>query len=708
MPGPLRHVRLDGGGVTAAFALDPGGDARWLHFGAALPPEADLADLDALSRVGPRESTPDDPAPPGLVIATPLRGWMGPADIEAVCEPGGGAFLFRLADARLDAGALRLDFSDDRLGLALSVDLHLDAETGALTTRRRLVNRSAALLDLACLPSLRMPAPGWAGEALILSGDWAGEAHAHRFILPPGRWSRIERTGRTGFSGAALHLCGPGADDDRGEVLALHLGWSGPHEIAVETVPGSGRSVLLAAKLAPGEIRLGPGEAWTTPEALVLHSQSGFNGAAARAHAHLRKRILPDRKGPRPVHLNTWEAVGFDVGAAGLESLVDAAADIGVERFVLDDGWFRGRADDRSSLGDWTADPVKFPQGLAPLIERVRARGMGFGLWVEPEMVSPDSELHRQRPDWCVHAPGAPQPTMRHQLWLDLARDEVRDHLFGVLDGLLSAHPVDYLKWDCNRFLFPAESGGLPAAGRIVRGVYELIDRLRERHPGVDIETCASGGARIDFEILKRTVRVWPSDSTDPVDRLRVQRWTGLLVPPEAMGAHVGASPNPATRRSAPMLLRARVAMFGWMGVELDPRRLSPADRAGLAAAIRTHRELRGVLHQGSRRVFRTADGADVWLHAAPDMSQLVLGAFRSEASGPSPSAPVKISGLPAGARYRIDLIEPWPERASGRLADPAAWRTGRTASAEALGTAGLPLPLGDPLTAWLVRLTRE
>jgi alpha-galactosidase len=319
---------------------------------------------------------------------------------------------------------------------------------------------------------------------------------------------------------------------------------------------------------------------------------------------------------PRAVHVNSWEGFYFDHDEAALMALADRSAALGVERFVLDDGWFAGRNDDTAALGDWTPDATKYPRGLGPLADHVVSLGMEFGLWVEPEMVNPDSDLFRAHPDWALQVGGIAPPTSRHQLVLDLGRAEVRDYLFDRLDALLRDLPIAYLKWDHNRDLAPAgHAGGRAGYHAQVLGTYALIDRLRAAHPGVEIESCAGGGGRTDAGIAQRTHRFWTSDCIDAVSRVRMQRGFLHFMPPELMGSHVGADPAHSTGRGQSMAFRAAVALPGHFGVELDPATLAPDAAATLAMWIDRYKHLRNRLHNGKVWLGDGADGLVWQLH---------------------------------------------------------------------------------------------
>ena len=308
----------------------------------------------------------------------------------------------------------------------------------------------------------------------------------------------------------------------------------------------------------------------------AVHSTTGLGAASRQFHAVVRSSPA-HRDRPRPVVLNTWEAVYFDHDFDTLTRLAERAAAVGVERFVLDDGWFGGRRDDTPGLGDWWVSPDAHPDGLAPLIERVRALGMEFGIWVEPEMVNPDSDLYRAHPDWALADPGYEPVLGRHQLVLDLAIPAAFDEILGRLDALLGDHDIAFVKWDMNRDHVQA-TGADGRAGTHAQtlALYRLLDELRRRHPDVEFESCSSGGARIDLGILQRTERVWTSDCNDALERQTIQRYASTLIPPEVIGAHVGPPTAHTTGRTQSLAFRAATALFGHFGIEwnlLDPRR---------------------------------------------------------------------------------------------------------------------------------------
>ena len=376
-------------------------------------------------------------------------------------------------------------------------------------------------------------------------------------------------------------------------------------------------------------------------------------------------------------------------------ALADSAADLGVERFVLDDGWFVGRTDDRAALGDWTADPRKYPDGLGPLAAHVTTIGMEFGLWVEPEMVSPDSALFRAHPDWAFGHDRVPLLTARNQLVLDCGRADVRDYLFGCIDGLLSGLPIAYLKWDHNRDLAPAiDADGRAGYRAHVLGTYALIDRIRSAHPAVEIEACAGGGGRVDAGIASRTHRFWTSDCIDAVSRVAMQRGFLHFMPPELMGSHVGASPVHSTGRSQSMAFRAAVATPGNFGVELDPAAMNAAEREELRAAIARYKKMRDRLHSGH-----------VWMGEAPDAlvwqahgtaDTLLLFVTRVHPTGQRFPPAVRLPMLADTGAVHVTLLD-LAGSPGHPAADAAAFATmrdtGLTLSGSWLAEVGLPMP---------------
>jgi alpha-galactosidase len=405
------------------------------------------------------------------------------------------------------------------------------------------------------------------------------------------------------------------------------------------------------------------------------------------------------------VVLNTWEAVWFDHDLHRLRSLADTAAELGVERFVLDDGWFRGRRDDTRGLGDWTVDPDVWPSGLHPLVDHVHELGMEFGLWVEPEMVNPESELARTQPEWLLRGRADLPPPWRHQQVLDLQHPEAYAYVRNALLALLDEYDIGFLKWDHNRDLIDVAHAGRPAVhGQTVR-LYALLDDLRRARPGLEIESCASGGGRVDLGILRHAQRVWASDSNDPLERQMIQRWTALLVPPEMVGSHVGAPTAHTTGRTHTLGFRAATALFGHFGIEWDIAAASDAERHELAEWIAVYKRERRLLHSGTVVV---ADHPDptVSVHGvvAADRGTGLFAVAALATSSRATPVPVRFPGLDRRRSYRLQPIGPVPAFASittGWVGDGAALVSG-----DVLSQVGISLPILRPETALLLKVT--
>jgi alpha-galactosidase len=538
------------------------------------------------------------------------------------------------------------------------VDIYVHLSNGLMHARTRLHNSGSDPVLLIRCAALQLPLMDWATQVITSHGAWAREGHNLRRSLEGGFVGKASRLGRSSFDGPpGVTVCDASTTDSAGRALSVQLAWSGNHLFQAERLRDGAAELRAEALYEPGEVILGPGDQFETPEALVAISATGFDGLRDVWHGHARRLVRPVS---RPVHFNTWEARYFDFDEASVIDLAAQARDLGVERFVLDDGWFSGRRNDKTSLGDWAPDVERFPNGLRPLIEAVRRMGMQFGLWVEPEMVSRESRLYRAHPEWVLGYPDPEAPTGRNQLVLDLGNPEVRDYLFEALGNLLRPGGISYLKWDCNRELYPATLGGSFRANAQVLGLYSLLDRLQAEFPEIEIESCASGGGRIDFGILPRVMRFWASDATDAEDRIRVQDSLSRYIPLELMGSHVGPSPNPITGRSFPMLFRGLVSVFGHFGVELDPARLSRDDRNMLAGMIALYKRVRHVAVRGTYRVQSTVDPA---VHASTmtseDRSEIVLRVLRTAMSDYPLQPRIVIPDLPAGARYRVVELLP-------------------------------------------------
>jgi alpha-galactosidase len=458
--------------------------------------------------------------------------------------------------------------------------------------------------------------------------------------------------GRTSHEKWPLIFAGTsGFSEQQGEVWGCHLGWSGNFEITADGVTEHHKHLLVSERLVAGEIILQPGDSYTAPTIYAVHSTNGLSGASQHFHQYVRS--LPQHlETERPIIINTWEAVYFDHDLKTLTALADVAASIGVERFVLDDGWFTGRRNDSAGLGDWSVDATVWPQGLTPLIEHVRSRNMQFGIWFEPEMVSVNSDLYRKHPDWALHDANYGQITGRNQLVLDMSRADVRDYLYAHISKLLDEHDIAYIKWDHNRDLVAT------GAHAQTLGTYELLDRLKRKHPLVQFESCASGGGRIDFGILPHVSRFWTSDSIDALDRTLIQRGATRLMPHEILGSHIGSRVNHITRRSHSLAFRASTAIFGWLGIESNLLTAPPEEIARLTEVIAKYKSLRPLIHTGSSFNEDHPD-TNIVVHGVSNSDGLstIVSITRLNNGQSNHIDPIRIHDLEPQAEYRISPI---------------------------------------------------
>jgi alpha-galactosidase len=702
------HLRSDG----CSLVLDAGGPnlPAVLHWGADLGDPAPAA-WPELALAGAPGVAPAALAEPVFrpLVREHARGWPGRPTLSGHRRGSDWSPAFALAELeRAGGNRVTVHGVDKVAGLRLRSQLEL-APAGLLRLRHTLRNDGDApytVNELSCA----LPIPAHATELLDLTGRWCRERQPQRHPLELGGWVRENRRGRTGHDATIGLLAGtPGFGDRHGEVWAVHVGWSGNHLSYAERWP-SGEGVLGAGELLlPGEIELAPGAEYATPWVYAAYSPRGLDGIAAAFHRYLRGRPHhpgPDR--PRPVVLNTWEAVYFDHDLDRLRALADAAAELGVERFVLDDGWFRHRRHDRAGLGDWYVDETVWPQGLDPLIGHVRALGMQFGLWVEPEMVNPDSDLYRAHPDWILQAGGRVPPSFRHQQVLDLANPDAYDHIRSRLDALLSENDIGYLKWDHNRDIVDGGHRGHPGVHAQTLAIYRLLDELRAAHPGVEIESCSSGGARVDLGILERTDRVWASDCNDALERQAIQRWTGLFLPPELVGSHIGPPRSHTTGRVHDLSFRAATALFGHAGIEWDVTAAAPEERAALASWIGFYKRHRGLLHSGEVVHADHPDpAAAVHGVVAGDRAEALYAYVQLATSRFGVPAPARLPGLDPARGYLVEPVHPaGPPRTSQRLPPPWYAAGEVTLPGAVLGAAGLAMPALNPEQALLLRVT--
>ncbi|WP_276354530.1 alpha-galactosidase [Cohnella caldifontis] len=571
------------------------------------------------------------------------------------------------AEADGEAQTLELELADDYSGLTVTLLYTVFEERNFVTRSARLSLREGA-------PGLRIRRALSASvdfhdgdyECLYLTGAWARERHIERRRVAPGA-TRIES--RRGASSHTMNpfmaLVRPNADEDQGEAFGFSLVYSGNFLAQAEVEQFGMTRVSIGLNPFDFSWKLEAGETFQTPEAVLVYSAEGLGGMSRTYHRLYRTRLCRGvhRDRPRPILANNWEATYFDFNADKIESIAKAGAELGIELFVLDDGWFGKRDNDHSSLGDWVVDRKKLPNGLRDLAERVNKAGLQFGLWFEPEMVSPDSDLYRAHPDWCLHVPGRRRTEARHQLILDMSRQDVRDYLYGALSEIFSACPISYVKWDMNRNMSEIGSAALPedrqleTAHRYMLGLYELLERITSSFPHILFESCSGGGGRFDPGMLYYMPQTWTSDDTDAVERLKIQYGTSIVYPVSAMGAHVSDVPNHQVHRVTSLTMRGDVAMSGNFGYELDLTKFSGEEKEIVKQQVAAYKELRGLIQTGDMyRLKSPFEGNETaWTFVSEDRREAAVFYFRTLAEPNPPLRRLKLRGLDPELAYRVN-----------------------------------------------------
>ncbi len=619
-----------------------------------------------------------------------------------------------------EADTLVVTLADGLSGLTVELAFTIFADRPVVARSARIRNDGTDSIQLNAAMSLSVDLPDADWHRLQLSGTWARENHVVTGPLRPGRQSVGSDRGASSHQhNPFMALVRPTTTEATGEVYGFSLVYSG-NFIAEAEVDTHG-TTRIRLGISPDTFRwaLQPGEAFVTPEAIVVYSDHGLGGMSDAFHGLFRERLARGvwRDAPRPILLNNWEATYFDFDQPKLLRIASAARDLGVELFVLDDGWYGKRDSDDSSLGDWFVDRAKLPDGLDGLGRQVEALGLRFGVWIEPEMISPRSRLFEAHPDWAIGVPGRPRTESRRQLVLDMSRPEIVDHLFGALSDVFATAPISYVKWDMNRTITEPYSLALPAERqgeffhRHILGVYDLYRRLTTAFPNILFESCAGGGGRFDPGMLAFAPQAWTSDDTDAIERLKIQWGTSLAYPISSMGAHVAAAPNHQTGRITPIETRAAVAFFGAFGYELDPTALSDADRTAIADQIAFYKVHRTTFQYGRfvrlRSPFEPGRDDTAWMVVSPDGSSAIVAYVKALNEPTPPSDRLRLRGLDPAAAYRV---EGWPHKDDPLVIDNAGLRGG-----DELMAVGLSLEAhrhdaarwGD-FRAWLFVLERD
>ena len=640
---------LSGPASSYAVHLTEDDELLHLHWG----PRIALGDAEALAV---------RPLPDYWPFESPLDGreeypveggprFVRPALSVRTDERRGTEWRFETYEA--DGDHLRLAFRDGGLAITLHYRMRHDVVERWVT-----LDNEGSALELLRADSATWTLPEREEWRLSqLHGRWAAESRLTASPLTYGEKIIGSRRGHTGHQHLPWVALDTDATEERGEVYGCALGWSGSWRIAVAQLPDARVQITGGAGYDDsGLLRLEAGESYTTPVFAGLWSDGGFGGASRAWHAYQRAYVIPDAEQDRPVLFNSWEATEFDISEEQQGTLARRAAAIGVELFVVDDGWFGKRTSDRAGLGDWTVNRDRFPNGLKPLADYVHALGMQFGIWVEPEMVNPDSELYRAHPDWVQFQPGRKRTEFRNQLVLNLAREDVQEYLWERLDALLSSAPIDYVKWDFNRCFTDAGWPGEPYPQRLwvdhVRALYALLDRLRAAHPNVAFESCSGGGGRIDLGIMSRTDQVWTSDNTDPLDRLAIQHGFSQVHPARVMAAWVTDSPNTQLNgRVSSLRFRFVSSMAGVLGVGGDLTRWAEEELAEAGEWVGLYKEIRPLVQHGDLYRLRPPRGGLSAVQYVRGDEAVVLAWLQAQSHG-EPVPALRLRGLDPTASY--------------------------------------------------------
>lgn len=704
------------GAGKASYVLHVDEDGRLLnqHWGARVPDGAlspDFSHYPTLASFDPRTNA--------LPWELPTRGsgWYGEPAVAATNAKGDDmvqltyvSHAIYMGKNRLpglpatfarregDAETLEIELMDRLTGLRVTAVYGVFERTGAITRSLRLKNESGEDMQINGVLSASAPVHGSGYDVIHLKGAWARERHVMRQTQGEGEYRIFSQRGASGHeANPFLALCEKSATEFSGEVWAVSLVYSGSFE-ALSYVNNTENS-RLSIGLNPDVFtwKLEPGETFVSPEAAMVYSPDGLNGMSHAFHRLYSENLMRSKwfERDRPILINNWEATYFNFNEEKILQIARRAKELGVEMLVLDDGWFGKRNTDNCSLGDWVVNPEKLPGGLNGLSDKLHDLGLKFGLWFEPEMISPDSDLYRAHPDWCLHVDGRARVEMRNQLILDLSRKEVQDYIIESVSAVLESARIEYVKWDMNRNMTEPFSGAQTperqkeTQHRYMLGLYRVLEEITARFPEILFESCSGGGGRFDPGMLYYMPQTWTSDDSDAVERMFIQYGTSFVYPPCAMGAHVSAVPNHQTGRTTAMQTRGDVALGGNFGFELDLSQLSDADAETVCRLIEREKQVRTLVRTGEfTRLLSPFDHPyAAWQFRARDNSEALICAYRLMTRPATPHLLLRASGLDESAVYMDD--------------------DGNTCSGAALTRYGLWLHLPGDFTSKVIHLRR-
>lgn len=564
-----------------------------------------------------------------------------------------------------EADTLKIDLIDELAGLLVSLSYTVFKDCPAITRSVKFKNIGERELDLVRALSTSVDFPDSDYQILQLSGAWARERDIVKKPVEQGVVTIDSKRGNSSHEqNPFIALMREDADEYHGDVYGFSLVYSGNFLAQAEVNRYQQTRVTMGINPFDFNWKLEPSESFQTPEVVMVYSDSGLNNMSQVYHSLYRTRLARGkyRDQVRPILINNWEATYFDFTTDKLLKLVKEASELGIELFVLDDGWFGHRNDDTSSLGDWFVNEDKLSGGLEYLAEEINELGMKFGLWFEPEMISPDSKLYQEHPDWCIHVPERKRSLLRTQLMLDLSRQEVCDYVIERVSSILDSVNISYVKWDMNRQMSEIGSATLAderqreTAHRYMLGLYHIMEEITARFPEVLFESCAGGGGRFDPGMLHYMPQTWTSDNTDAVERLKIQYGTSVVYPLSAMGAHVSAVPNHQVGRITPLKTRGDVAMFGNFGYELDITKLSDDEKEAIIKQVKYYKNIRELVQQGRyyRLLSPFAGGDTAWMVVSEGKGEALVGYYKVLAEPNTVNASFKLKGLDPNKQYKV------------------------------------------------------
>lgn len=697
-------LELSSDGVSLIIDLSSG-SPEILHWGRPLHLSVDVMQLTkAASQATPHADV--DKQVPNSFWRENARGFFGQPTLSGHRGGLDWSQKFDIAEVEQSESEIFLRCEDIGAQLEVSVRFQLDAN-GVLSVSQSVRNLGSEVFDLAGFDTW-MPIPDHASRSMDFTGRWVKERQPQFREIQVGSWTRESREGRSGHDFTIVELAMDStADFQSGEVWSLGLAWSGNSRHLIESLPTGRKSIGAGELILPGEVRLVSGESYHSPTVFATYSSNGIDGISDRMFRMFRDRPNhPTKIKPRPLTLNVWEAVYFDHNLEKLTQLADVAQEIGVERFVLDDGWFGSRRNDKSGLGDWVVSADVWPKGLNPLAEMLDERGIELGLWFEGEMVNPDSDLFRTHPEWVLGVGGRLPPEARNQQVLNLSHPDCYQHILNQVSEVLSSCKITYIKWDHNRALIEPGYLGKAVVRDQTHSIYRLFDELKARFPGLEIESCASGGGRIDMGMALHVDRFWTSDSNDALDRQYIQRYTQIAVPPELLGSHIGPTKSHTTGRVHNLSFRAITALFGHAGIEWDVTKASSAEIDQLKSWATYYKNNRALIHSG-RIVRSSLDEQSSFLTGiiSEDLNRAIFSYAVLASLPESKPAALRFAGLDPAKLYEAKIVTPAGDPTYLQKGAPH-WSAGVLLSGAALASIGLHPPVLAPENAILIEIS--